>query len=1037
MKKHLKYIDGTSDKFWQIEVTNNSFTVTYGKNGTSGVSQIKSFDTNEACLKAAEKLLAEKIKKGYSENGEVTIADKIDKKTGKTTNVSAILEEFDAIIKQKNSKLILPFLEKNAKGNLEVIRKHIKKCKKHWMTYVDLSNEPEYRKSNKNLSNWGKRGDDLVAEIITLSAIATFDKTDINSFFEALDLLENAQKPHILEILNWAKPNWIGTFIVENFKKSEWLSFNYKSLRFLEDNGFVTFEPELFGLCLARYNSWQSKIEPRNFIDNITKAEIAYKRDVPLLFEYETNIDASYFSESPNASYNEFNTWDILFKTLIDENKLDKKTFVEKAILIQTKEWRNNLKLFFRKIIADLNLSPDDFIPFQENIFTFLHNSNPTIANYGADLIKKIYDHPKFKSKVYLEWAEGLMMRNDCKAAIKNSFFVFEKLSKINTKLNKTIALLIADTFVIPDLAFQEKATKLLLKIGTEKDKALSEKIVSYSDFLQGNLKLNLSKFISEENNNTSETEIEKYEFNERKENVLLEEVEFPKDWNDILILIGQFISTEDTLESELILNVFISQLHLFPANYTQQLQPYLKQLEKNYFSSIQKIYIKSFLIYKIPNKNLVFNINDNDITTLNTLRLIKPLLKKVLKKNHEGSKLPLLSLPTHKPHWVAPKTLLERLIQYQEKKEVIDYVDLSIAISRMPRENTEEALPLLGKLKPEMQELMLFCLGVSNEIKITSSTLLSKLMFKVSNANEDIEKLAVWAVAARTYYPNETFNEFENTTLKNIPFVTKPFVPEIYFKEKWSEWRNYNTKEIERSPSWTELTYSLPEAKKVPQNFIYNLDLHPKKERSEWYSDYWLNTEENAYFWNSIMPQNNEPLAQLLLSKNCKNTDGANNELKGFLNITNANGFQFSPTASLVFACCFFVEKKDIRLLASEVFINLIEKQKIDTQIFSEKIALLITNKYGVLLRFIDAIIASKDVSAKHNSALFFIFDGIFKKIELTEKLPTNFKKLVENYLDLLIKTKEKPSEESLLFFEKYKNNSSLKSVIKQLQNT
>lgn len=39
MKKHLKYIDGNSDKFWQIEVLNNEFTVTYGKNGTSGTSQ--------------------------------------------------------------------------------------------------------------------------------------------------------------------------------------------------------------------------------------------------------------------------------------------------------------------------------------------------------------------------------------------------------------------------------------------------------------------------------------------------------------------------------------------------------------------------------------------------------------------------------------------------------------------------------------------------------------------------------------------------------------------------------------------------------------------------------------------------------------------------------------------------------------------------------------------------------------------------------------------------------------------------------------
>ena len=90
MKKHLKYIDENSDKFWQIEVSNNEFTVTYGKNGTSGTSQTKSFDSNENCIKAAEKLLAEKIKKGYSENGQVIISDKVDAKTGIITTVAGI-----------------------------------------------------------------------------------------------------------------------------------------------------------------------------------------------------------------------------------------------------------------------------------------------------------------------------------------------------------------------------------------------------------------------------------------------------------------------------------------------------------------------------------------------------------------------------------------------------------------------------------------------------------------------------------------------------------------------------------------------------------------------------------------------------------------------------------------------------------------------------------------------------------------------------------------------------------------------------------
>lgn len=1035
MNKHLKYIDGNSDKFWQIEVKGNQYTVTYGKNGTSGVSQIKSFESDELCLKTAEKLVNEKLKKGYSETGEVAIKDKIDAKTGKVTNISAILEEYDDIIKRKDVTLLLPFLIKNTKGNLEPIRKHIKKNKRYWMTYVDLNLEPG-AKFKRNEWRWGIRGDEKITEIISLSAMATFDKTDIISFEEVFSVLEKADEPHILEILHWAKPTWIEFFLLDRFRKNDWISFDYKSLRFLEENDFLSYNPELFTLCLSRFNSWHGKVKPREFILFLVNDKTAYERDVPQLYNYETNIQNSTFRENETASYREFNTWSILFLQLLEENKLDKKTFIENAILIQTKDWNNNLKLFFRKLLTDINPSSDELIPFQEYIFTFFHNSNPTIVNYGAELIKKLFDHPKFKTKIYLEWLESLMMRNDCKNAIKSSLMVLEKLSKSNAKLNKQIASLIVDIYVIPDLNLQERTTKLLIKIGNEKDKTLTEKLESYSSYLQGSIKPLLSKFLSEEIILENETFSAAYQYHPQRENYLVEEVELPKDWNDILMQIGRFISSDDVIDSEIILNIFITQRDLFPDDYSKQLQPYLKQLDKTYFNSVLKNYVKNLLINKIPNKNLVYKIEDKEYISLTTLKLIKPLIEITLQKNNKNSTLPLLSLPTHKPHWIEPKTLLNRLIQYESANENIDMVDLSIAISRMPRENVEKAIPLLDKLNPEMKELMAYCLGTSNELKINnnSTSLLSKLFQKATGNSQNAEKLALWAVAARTFYPNDTFNDFEKTELKEIPFVTAPFVPKIEFKEKWNEWKNYQTKELERSPSWTELRYNLPVEKSVPRNFIYNLDLHPKKERYTWHSEYVLNSDENTYYWNSLMPQNNEPLACLLLKKNCKTADGTNNELKGFLNVINQNGFQFTDTSLLVFACCFFQEKKEVRLLASEVLINLVEKQAIDIHAFSEKIALLVSNKYGVLLRMVDGVIALKDTSPQHNAALFLVLDGIFKRFVIKDKLPTNFKKMVENYVDVTLKTNSKPSSESIAFFEKHKENNSLKQLIKQL---
>ncbi|EMN42486.1 WGR domain-containing protein [Leptospira weilii] len=67
MKHSLIYKEEKSDKFWNIDIAGNTFTVTYGKTGTAGQTQTKKFKDEAACLKEAQKLLNEKLKKGYLE----------------------------------------------------------------------------------------------------------------------------------------------------------------------------------------------------------------------------------------------------------------------------------------------------------------------------------------------------------------------------------------------------------------------------------------------------------------------------------------------------------------------------------------------------------------------------------------------------------------------------------------------------------------------------------------------------------------------------------------------------------------------------------------------------------------------------------------------------------------------------------------------------------------------------------------------------------------------------------------------------------
>lgn len=75
-KIHLVFKEGTSNKFWSVTQKENELTIRYGKVGTEGQIQIKTFDNEAAAVKEAEKLAESKRKKGY-----VDIEDKVEEIT--------------------------------------------------------------------------------------------------------------------------------------------------------------------------------------------------------------------------------------------------------------------------------------------------------------------------------------------------------------------------------------------------------------------------------------------------------------------------------------------------------------------------------------------------------------------------------------------------------------------------------------------------------------------------------------------------------------------------------------------------------------------------------------------------------------------------------------------------------------------------------------------------------------------------------------------------------------------------------------------
>ncbi len=66
--RSLHFEQGASRKFWRAALRGNELTVSYGRIGSTGQSLLKQFDTPERAMREMEKLVDEKLRKGYLED---------------------------------------------------------------------------------------------------------------------------------------------------------------------------------------------------------------------------------------------------------------------------------------------------------------------------------------------------------------------------------------------------------------------------------------------------------------------------------------------------------------------------------------------------------------------------------------------------------------------------------------------------------------------------------------------------------------------------------------------------------------------------------------------------------------------------------------------------------------------------------------------------------------------------------------------------------------------------------------------------------
>ena len=954
--------------------------------------------------------------------------------TGKNTDRQDYIDRFDQLISKRNIENLLPFLQNEADIRGSAFKKHVLKSRRYWNTFVEY--EKEELKAGQNIK-WGARGDETQLKIVNLTALTVLNSSDTTNFSnEILTLRSYPTSEHVRSIVAWAKPAWIARAIEDSFDKSEGYSFDYQLLRTLETDGILTFSPRLFALSLGSPRWFRQTKEKHDWLDYLSTDATVLERDLPLLFEYETRLHDRWTGVEMDGR--QYQLWEFLFQKFLAEGRLHRSFFIEQSLRIQTKNWNNAVKLFFRNRIDEADPGIGELIEHQFTLFSFLHESYPQVVNYGIEKIRQIHQHPDFDLQAWLDWLPPMLMRQDAASSVKKVLQLFDYFFKTMPERREDLLVTIADIFVVPNLELQQQAARRILKNGKDGDIALCEKLKRYCHLMLGNISQEMSPILGDpEVVSAAVASEDNYRLQGPEYRLLEEKIVLPENWNEVMFLISRYLSSREPLDAELILNTYQTRSQLFPADSQEQLKPFLKQI--GYWKNPGHVSLDNLMNgFLLRNPDLLRQLNAAPETGVLKTRFHAPLIFKNLmrltqRKMKRQSTLPLLCFPTHQPYWVAPEILMQRLIDYQTASEHVDWLDLTIAISRMPREETSKAVKLLPKLALGLRALLEFCLGTSKQIYLNTEKWQSKLLSLIGRTGEDTAQVAAWAVAARTFYPDECFPEFEKTSLAGAPNVVEPFSPRISFvrhpkREITPAWSHGQPVSL---PAYTDLNVTTLPNQAFSLQLLYSGGLFRKSSRYEWF---WESVSENELtFLQSLVPQNPDPLIwHCILTRSGFNT---------FLDLVRRPEHRWTQAGILAFCTAFYNDNKPVRFQAGEVLHDLIEENRLETDRLGRQLGHFVYGKFSVLKRLLESLEGIRGVSAKHDAALFEILDNLFtqfyenKKSSQEDTLPVHFKKLVEYYVDLQVKTRRKISDATLDCFQYLEENAGLKKLVLQIK--
>ncbi len=891
---------------------------------------------------------------------------------------------------------------------------------------LDKREYPELKKTLKKLySQLQKRGfwnsTDRLKNMLQMSGLVLSNQQEFNSMFWPITAFNYcSDKKQMLDFWEISKPTWITDYLDSKGTGV----IDYELLQTLYEIGIIQHNEGLFARSVANitgiYNEKfrtssafdEGKSGYPNFENYVLNNTSVYKRDLPLIFENVTNVHDEVTMHINFESRMDINrcdkSWQNVIGKLIELNHWNKQETLQKCLESLKKDWKQNLTNWFKTLYLSLSPSNDETLILQTELCYLLSLQQPSIVNFAAAELKKISLEKEFDKNAFLEMSVSILHRSDCKTAIKTVLGIYEKLA-LKTENQSQICQNACNCLLIDDLAIQEKAIKIIEKYGDVNDVDFCQNLAALSSNLKGDLKKHISKFLVE--NKEIEAKnieiVEKYEVlpqnfqRIRADNA----IQIPDNWNDFMFHIGKVLSAENlAIDIEIFLQAFDNLYDTFPADYKTQLKPYTKQTEGGNSGMTMALFCGFINHWTSDQNQSDFKHNRKYKSTPDNIKRLRGRFRQLYRKQIEHQKQPFMAAVTHTPHWISPMVFVERLLWYQENNQQPEMYDMCVGICRIALENCESALELAQKLNEKERIFVEFFLGNGPMPSLEN------------DENQDIFTV----LAARTKNPTGYFPEFESLPCANYPNVVKPFELKFTIEKKLKDYSKYY---------YNILKVEIGAKKELDSKFLNDLDNYK-------YESLWEN-RQTIYDFEILyhqIPNFSDPL-YLELARQCKMPDSEDTSPNVVaLNLMFEKGFVFRNIHIFFLAQMSMNVKKVSRNLVSEILIHTIQNQAIDVDLLANYIGQLVSKNYASLQRPLETLSVLKDVSPLHNIALKSIYEGIIEEICKETEILKNTKKILEDYFDVLIKTKSKPNENLIKNLKIWSDNATLKKIAKSI---